>query len=449
MKVLLINPNFRGSRNTFDVNVRLRQPLDLAYLSSILEKKGIYNEILDANVLGLSEKKVLEEIKKFDPSYIILTTSPLDRWECPQTDISMVFSLIRKIDSSSKVIVYGTHGSVDPQWVWEKSGKRIDYVIKGEPEKPVSELFDLILSNRRGIVGGVLQKDGNSLVGSRDYNIYANIDEIPMPNFKKLDMALYEYNGDDLPKPFSILLSSRGCPFRCTFCLRTMFKNYRTHSPERVVAEIDYLKKHYSMNSIFFQDWEFLIDKERAEKIYQLMRENNIYVNFGINARANDLRLDLVQKLQEVGLKRINIGLESASNEILRVIKKGITRDDLVRAVELSQKTGVKIGYYGLYNLPHDNLETIKETAKFIAENNIDDFRADVVRPYPGTELASGKGITWENVDSKAGRVDTKIHPLVTKWLYKFFINYYRGGIAFVIKKVPKIFQRVLRHNKK
>lgn len=434
MKVLLINPNFRGSKNVYDVNVRPRQPLDLAYISAILEKKEIYNEILDANALNLSERGILEKITECNPSYLIITTSPLDRWECPQVDIRMVFSLIKKIESSPKVIVYGTHGSVNPLWVWEKSNKKIDYLIKGEPEKPISELFDLFLDSGSRSIEGISYKKDNDLIINNNYNIYSEIDKIPLPNFKKLNMNLYEYNGEDLKKPFSILLSSRGCPFRCTFCLREMFKNYRTHSPERVIKEIKYLKDHYSINSIFFQDWEFLIDKERVKKIYELMKNANMRVDFGINARAQDLDFELIKNLKEVGLKRINVGLESASDKILKAVKKGITKENLITAVKLSKETLVNIGFYGLYNLPCEDIGTIKETARFVAANGIE-FRAGVVRPYPSTELAQGHDVNWENIDAKAGRIGTKISPMTTELLYRFFIHYYRDGLFFLIKR--------------
>ena len=454
MKVLLINPNFQGSKNTYDVAPRARQPLDLAYISSILEEKKIYNEILDANILNLSEGDVLERIHEFSPSHTIITTSPLDRWECPQTDINMIFSLIKRIDSSFKIIVYGVHGSVDPMWVWEKSGKRINFIIKGEPERPISELFDLFLTGTSNSIKGISYKKDDSLIINNNYNIYEDIDQIPMPNFRKLNMDMYSYNGDDLSNPFSILLSSRGCPFKCTFCLREMFKNYRVHSPERVMKEIKYLKDHYSINSIFFQDWEFLINKERVMKIYRLMKDHNLYVSFGINVRANDLDFKLIKNLQEVGLKRINLGLESVSSKILRAVKKGITKKDLMRAVKLSKHTGVNIGYYGLYNLPYEDKATIKETAKFIAENDIE-FRPGVVRPYPGTELALGNNINWENVDAKSGRIKTKIHPIITELLYKFFIYYYRDGLFFIVKRknlsksfsfLERLFKRFIRH---
>ncbi len=430
MKVLLINPNFRGSKFPYDVNIRLRQPLDLAYLSAILEKKEIDNEILDANVLNLSQGEVLDKINEFSPSHIVLTTSPLDRWECPQIDIGMVFSLIKKINPAIELIICGTHGSVSPEWVRTKAGRKVACIIKGEPEKPIAEFFE----------GRVIK---------HEYNIYQNLDEIPMPNFKKLPMHLYEYGGLDLPKPFSILLSSRGCPFQCTFCLREMFKGYRVHSPERVVEEMKYLRDNYSIRSIFFQDWEFLLDKKRAERIGELMRENNLYVDFGFNARAQDLNFELIKKLQAVGLKRINLGLESASDKILQVIKKGITRDDLANSLELAQKTGIKIGYYGIANLPLEDIGTIKETAKFVAQNDIE-FGFGVLRIYPGTKIAQDQNVTWENMAGRTGKISARIYPMLAVLLYKFFIHYYRDGLFFILKpsnfkKAPLFLGKLLK----
>ena len=181
------------------------------------------------------------------------------------------------------------------------------------------------------------------------------------------------------------------------------------------------------------------------------MKDNNLYVDFGINARAKDLDFELIKKLQDVGLKRINLGLESASDKILRAVKKDITRDDLLNAINISKETGVILGCYGLYNLPGENISTIKETAKFVAENNIE-FRPGVVLPYPGTELAMGNDINWENVDVKAGRIKTTINPMLTELIYKFFVNYYRDGLFFMFRKnnikkglslLKRFFQRI------
>ena len=169
--------------------------------------------------------------------------------------------------------------------------------------------------------------------------------------------------------------------------------------------------------------------KQGNEKVSSIAKR--IRHKLGTNSGLDEI----IRALQEVGLQRINIGLESASNKVLKAIRKGITKDDLLGAVRLSKETGVKFAYCGIYNLPSEDFSTIKETAKFIADNNID-FMPGVARPYPGTELARlGENINWQNMESKAGRLGTKISPAIAVLLYKFFIHYYRDGLFFMFKR--------------
>jgi len=243
-----------------------------------------------------------------------------------------------------------------------------------------------------------------------------------------LPMEEYRYSFADLEQPFSILLTSRGCPFNCIFCLKAMAPGrYVTRKPEAIIAEIRLLLEKFKIHSIFFQDWEFAIDKERVKRICQLILDNNLKFKWGCNARANDLDENLVQMMKKAGCVRINIGFESAAEKILENIKKGTKKEDLEETIKICQKNGIKLGLYGLLNAPGENKKTIWQTMSFLDKYGIKSVFFNKPIPYFGTELfrrlKTGKreNLSWNNLEKYAGRTEVKQSPRAARFWQVFF----------------------------
>jgi len=425
MKIFILNPPIYGKKKSL-MNVRKRQPLSLAYIASLLREKYII-KFLDANVLDMSIEHTIEVVKRNRPDVLILTSTPVDRYECPNSYIDSVFEIINLTEIENTVLI-GSHGTVTPEWVFQKSN--VKYIVRGEPEIVVFNLINA-LHNKADIrnIKGISFKVNNQIIHNEASPRIENLDSLPFPAYDLLPMDKYRYSFGDLPSPFSIMLTSRGCPFQCVFCLKAMFpEKYITRSPRSVIEEARYLIEEFNIKSIFFQDWEFTVDKNRVKEICDLILENNLNFRWGCNARANDLSEELVRKMKKAGCVRINIGFESANQRILDNLKKRIKVQDIVRAIEICKNNGIIIGLYGFLNAPGEDRQTIKNTINFLKKYNIKDVYLNFPIPYPGTDLfeylkaqKKNKNFTWDNIEKYAGKVKVKYPPISAKILQQYY----------------------------
>jgi len=432
---------------------RKRQPLALAYIASLL-KPDHEVKLLDANVLNLSLEDTIEEIKRFNPEILILTSTPVDRWEVPShAHIKLLVGNIVKTIEAAKIpciILTGAHGSVMPEWILEKS--KVNFVVRNEPELIVLDLVKTLAEQGdvSRVAGISYIKDGR-VINNPPAERNRNLDALPIPAYDMLPMDKYRYTFGDIPQPFSIILSSRGCPFNCTYCLKVMMdKFYITRSPESVLAEIKYLVNNFGVKGIYFQDWEFVIDKARVRKICDLLIEEKIDIKWGCNARVSDLDEELLIKMKQAGCVRINVGFESGSQKVLDKADKKTTMEQTKKCVDILKRHGIVIGLYSIINLPGEDKQTIRETEKFLADNNLTTMVEPALPiPYFGTQLyemlreQEGKDFDWENLEKYAGRVGVEQHPTIARiyrWHYK---NRFKFGRFYFLN--PKIFKKAFK----
>jgi len=412
MKIFILNPSIYSKKKSI-MNIRPRQPLSLACIASLLLEEGYDVKLFDANVLGCDIDKTVKEIKKYNPDILILTSTPVDRWECPNSHIDSVFEIINKAKIKPTILT-GSHGSLTPNWIFKKCN--VQYIIRGEPELATLNLVKALAKN---------QKPGKIIDAPR----IENLDNLPLPAYHLLPMDKYKYGFPDLPQPFSIMLTSRGCPFKCIFCLKVMSKGkYIARTPENIVKEIEYLVKNFDIKSIFFQDWEFTIDRKKVENICDLMLEKKIRIKWGCNARANDLSNGLIKKMKKAGCVRINIGFESGSQKVLDKANKNIKIEDLKKAIKICRANNINIGMYAMLNLPGEDKNTIKETVDFFVKNRIESMTPNLAIPYFSTPLfeklkAINKktNFSWDNIENYAGRINVKQNPKMARLYYRHF----------------------------
>jgi anaerobic magnesium-protoporphyrin IX monomethyl ester cyclase len=430
MKIFILNPLIYSKRKSI-MNTRPRQPLDLAYIAALFLKENHEIKFLDANVLKYDADKTISEIKAYNPDILILTSSPVDRWECPNSHIDSVFEIIDKANIHPTILT-GSHGSLTPEWIFKKCN--IDYIVRNEPEIIVANLMEVLAKNGDiPKIKGISYRADNKIINNEDAPRIENLDELPFPAYELLPMDKYRYSSSDLPQPFSIMLTSRGCPFNCSFCLKIMSKDkYIVRSPKNVVEEIEHLVDDFNIKSIFFQDWEFTIDKKRVAEICDLIIEKDLKFVWGCNARANDLSEELIKKMKKAGCVRINIGFESGSQKILDNINKRIKIEELEQAIKICRKNNINIGMYAMVNLPGENLKTIRETTKFLKRNKIDSMTPNFPIPYFGTKIFAelknkyrNTEFTWGNIEDYAGKAGTCLNPKLSR-LYCRALNFIR-----------------------
>ena len=442
-KVLIINPLNETKSNVAFSHIgqhRLRQPLGLAYTSSFL-KQITTVQLVDAAILGWDNKKTIEYINQMQPEILIVASCELDRWQNPDLDISGVFKIINESKAAKKILI-GTHGSVTPDWIFKNC--QVDFVVRGEPEMTCFEIIKNLLQGSSDFEGiaGLSWKKGNEIIHNKNRTFDTNLDEYPLPDYGSLPMHLYRYTTDDLPGSFSIMLTSRGCPGQCVFCLKKMMPDkYRVRSAESVYDEMKYLYDNFAINSVYFQDWEFVINKERVKKFCDLLIKNpDLNMRWGCSARASSLDPEIVSMMKKAGCVLINFGFESGSQEILNTSKKGVSLEKVKEVVELCRKEGINIRPFCLANLPGETKKTLKESAKFIVANNLDIPHINTPIPYPGTKMSEIiNSNSWEQALSYSGKVQTTLDPEMARKLLRKYIWQGKFGILYFFN--PKFWQ--------
>lgn len=365
-KILLINPGK-------DINCAVAEPLNLAFIAAYLEQNGVEVKIVDE----LSGENVEESIEQYKPDLAGITAvTPL------ALDAYRIADLCKK--KGILTVMGGVHASVMP----EEALKYVDVVVSGEGEQA---MLDIVTQN---ISSGIVKRP-----------FIKDLDSIPMPARHLIRMDFYSRNKDRHPYSFwnfapsgsntASILSSRGCPYSCTFCHNTWRETpYRCNSPERVISEIKFLIDKYKTQSIFFIEDNLFVNKGRLKKICELIKKNNINIIWGGNARVDNLDMEILNTVKEAGCVQVTFGFESGSQRMLNILNKRTTVEQNKKAIEMCKKVGLLVNGTLMIGNPTETMEDVELTRKFIKNNPIDSVGICITTAYPGTEL-------WKWCESK------------------------------------------------
>lgn len=382
-KVLLINPPVyfdeqyvRGAKNVGEI----LPSLGLAYIAAYLENSGHQVRIID----GMAEKKTVGEIASEAKSFDMVGITSITHF-VPRAHETA--AAIKQVDNDIPIIMGGPHPTVLPFEVLED--KNVDYIVKGEGELTTLELVDAIAGKRDvGKVLGVAFRKSGKAVFNGDRPMIRNIDELPMPARHLLPMELYfssEARSKD-KRAFS-MITSRGCTGNCSFCSnKEMFRRvFRAHSPERVVDEMEVLVDKYKAKEIDLWDDNFMLVKDRAMKVCDLMKERGIDVDWVAQGRVDAADYELLKKMKDSGCFFVGYGVESGSERILKDVGKNETKDQIRRAFELSKKVGMITRGYFMLGFVGETLDEMDQTIEFAKELDPDIATFTLLTPLPGT----------------------------------------------------------------
>jgi magnesium-protoporphyrin IX monomethyl ester (oxidative) cyclase len=242
----------------------------------------------------------------------------------------------------------------------------------------------------------IVKKRIKSGIISRPY--IKNLDEIPPPSRHLMQMDFYLCTKDRLPDTYlyfvpphtktASILTSRGCPYSCTFC-HNSWRGIpcRYNSAERVVSEIKQLIEVYDIEALFFIEDNLFANKPRLKKICKMMKEEKFDIIWGGNARADNVDLNILQMAKEAGCRQVTFGFESGSQKILNVLNKKTTVQQNRLAIKLCKQVGLLVNGTFMIGNPTETIEDIRATQQFIKENDIDCAGVCITTPYPGTEI--------------------------------------------------------------
>ncbi|MFC1800480.1 B12-binding domain-containing radical SAM protein [Nanoarchaeota archaeon] len=412
MNILLINPDLSLSER-YGILAKVgptTEPLGLAYLAAAIRKAGHKVKIIDAAPLHYKPSDLIREIKK-EKYDVIGVTFMTVMYLCAMD----IVKSIRNIDKEVKIIVGGPHVTIMPEETL-RNNTEIDYAVLGEGEYTVVELLKAIKGNKpNSDVKGIafFDKEKNKVVITPPRTPESEIDTFPAPARELLPMNLYTPTPTYYQKlPSYIILTTRGCPFRCVYCSKMFGNVIRYHSVERVIEEIHILIKKYGAKEIIFRDDTFTINKQYVTKLCDEMIKQGISkkIKWMCMTRVNLVDEKLLRIMKKAGCWSIHFGVESGSQRILDIIQKDITIEEIKRAFLLTRKVGIKTKAFFMLGLPTETRKESLQTIKFSKELDPDGVQFTITVPYPGTKLfelakKSGhmKSFKWEDYQTWAG----------------------------------------------
>jgi len=353
-------------------------PIGLAYLASVLRDKHDV-KVLDANGLGYGLDDVRRELKKFYPDVVGITSVTPSIYQAYQ-----VAKIAKEVREDCKVIVGGPHATFLPDKTLLECGF-IDIIVRGEGEETIRELAEALEKGEWEKVKGITFRKGDRIISNKPRPFIKNIDEIPFPSWDLLPMNKYQF----YRQRYASMLTSRGCPFNCSFCASSrLFGGFwRGRSPENVVEEIRLLHDKFGIENIEFVDDTFTLDQKRAERICDEIVREGLDISWGASSRVDTLSRSLVEKMRRAGCWILFLGIESGCQKILDAIGKRITVEHARKAVKIVKEAGVQVLGSFIIGFLQDTIETINETIRFAKTLNLDYAEFSILTPYPGTPI--------------------------------------------------------------
>ena len=389
MQVLIINPPWPGkgfgtrSQNRIIKHRSdkfLQYPIFLAYSAAQLKKAGQDVTYIDSVIQDLDFDQTLQQARRKRPDVIFMETTT------PSIDADYQNLTALKETTGAKIIVGGPHATYFHKEVIEEC-PAIDVVIRHEFDtKIVSVVSNLDSLNS---VSGISYRNGSASVDNGDGELCHDLDALHFPD---RDLIPWEWYLEAwyTRRPFMNLMTSRGCPYQCAFCLwpQSMYGHQqRFRSLDNVIFEIQRLVDRYGLKEINIDDGTFTTRKNRVIDFCQRLRDEKIKIIWTCNGRVDNLDDEILSEMKASGCRMIRLGVESGSQEVLNKIKKGLTLKQIEEGVKLVKKHGIQALGGFMFGFPYDSKQTVEETIAFAKKISPDQVQFSINMCYPGTSL--------------------------------------------------------------
>jgi radical SAM superfamily enzyme YgiQ (UPF0313 family) len=426
MKVLLANPPWvKEDRVGFRSNVRwpftiskaefergnkasYHFPLYQAYTLAVLEQEGFGVAAIDCSVSGMDVEEFVRAVEGQAPDLVVLEIST------PTFDLDMATATALKESLGIPIALVGTHASIYHREILGGHSS-IDFVIRGEYEYVVLDLATAVREGKDldAVQGLTFRRDGDIVVNP-DRPRVEDLDTIPFPARDHFEWRKY-HEPTYFALPWITMITSRGCPYRCTFCSwpQTMYGHrYRVRSAENVVDEMEHCVEKYRPGEIFFDDDTFTIGKTRVMEICREIRDRDLRVVWSCMGRTDTVDDEMLAGMFNAGCRKIKFGVETGSKRIMSTIQKGLDLDKVATAFQMARSVGMEVHGTFMVGLPGETRDTARETVQLACSIPMDSVQFSIATPFPGTDFyeqcrRNGWLVTekWENYDGNFGSV--------------------------------------------
>jgi len=385
-KVLLVNPPSFSSLyyggNTKKISGGHELELGSLYVASFLESKGIDVSFLDMSLYDNPEERLISALKQKDYDFAGLTA-----YSNFVTIANQVAGIIKQ-NSRAKTVIGGAHASALPEETF-RTFNNFYYLIYGEGEETFFELTGGEKSLRE--INGLVWRNEGEMVKNPPRDPINNLDDLPIPARHLLDINQYvPLPGNYHQLPSTAILSSRGCPFLCTYCSRTgsrLKNSVRFRSVANVISEIEHCIKNYGIYDFRFYDDTFVIPKSRLLDFCRELLKRKIKISWNCYSRVDTIDMEMLELMRKAGCYHIKYGVEFGTARMLKQTKKNATLDQARKAIKATKKAGIAAKASFMIGMPGETAEEIRETIKFASELNPTYSTFGIFVPLPGSEI--------------------------------------------------------------
>lgn len=437
-------------------------PLGTLYAASYVRVRGYTVALFDA-MLADSEDEWAKSLDEHKPKYAIIFEDNFNYLSkmCLLRMREAAFTMIQMAKERGCIVILCGADATDHYDDYLAQGA--DYVLLGEGEETLGELLDQLSVKKARVEPG--RNDDSQIIGlasnltlhpSRRPDI-TNLDSLPFPAWDLINISKYKTMWIERHGYYSMnMVTTRGCPYHCNWCAKPIWgQRYNSRSPENVVAEMKWIKQNFHPDHIWFADDIMGLKPKWLEKFAQLLHEADAVIPFKCLQRADLINDKTASALAKAGCKTVWIGAESGSQKILDAMDKGDKVDEIYRAVELLQYSGIEVGFFLQFGYPGETWDDVQKTLKMVRECMPDDIGISVSYPLPGTKffervkMELGEKQNWVDSNDLAmlyhgpfpqefyrilhGRVhyEFRLRLLLKKWNIKRLIRgpYYLAGL--------------------
>lgn len=432
---------------------------DLGCAAAVLRQRGYEVLLRDYQTERKSLEEVREDISRFCPDGILLSTTNATIL----TDIAFI-NTIAQICSCKWIVKGAIFFDIPMALLDTLDLSNIHCLIGGEMDVIIGDLVDCILKNTGSLekIPGILYRQADTF-RKTDFAAWSDrLDEIPFPARDLMKNELYPR--PDTGEPMATVQVSRGCPSRCTYCLTPIISGnrLRKRSVENVFAEIRECYYRYGIRSFFFRADTFTIDETWAGALCDRIIASELWgkIAFTVNSRAKPLSAGLLKKLKKAGCFMVAVGFESGSDDTLKKIRKGTTREDNLRAARMIREAGLPLFGFFMIGFPWETEADILGTLKFMLAVDPDFVEVHIAMPYYGTVLyeqcmqyGTIAAAAWGNDYFSPNTIGTQTVPmeriqrLRNRYLLKFYLRPgYLAKKMYQCLRRPVIFKNYWKH---
>lgn len=412
MRVLfIVPPNYIGRR---EISRSWTMPsLGIASIAAFLREKKVRVQVIDLQVEHFTLRQLEEKIAALRPDVVGITA--LTQQIVYAGNIA---KMIKEANPKIYTVLGGVHATALPKETLRKF-EYFDIIVYGEGELTMYELITKLESGGDlSKVKGIAYRNGKIIEMTEPRPLITELDDLPFPDWDLFHLNRYRSPYSYVQGRIRVLpvQTKRGCPYHCIFCCSAGHAP-RMRSIDNIIDEIERNIAIFKVGRIYFIDETFTIDYERTMRLCDKMIEKGINkkISWGCAARVDLVDKNLLKKIKEANCKHIDFGIESGNQQILNIIKKGITLKQAREAFTWTKEVGIKASANFILGHPFETLKTAIETIRFAWHLNPDYVIFSTLVPYPGTELMKmveeGIGglrietLDWTKYDKQIGNV--------------------------------------------